>query len=207
MAGDDENGNGSKRPLTRSEKFKNYCLGIAALTALLLGTFNILKGEPRAEKAWETLRDQSNVLADTVNKLTKRVIFLQAHESGRTAAQLQLQLDSAERKILKLEELLKGKTTTVTSATATPPPPPPTPTCRSGQALIDGRCRYVQPVVAKRLKEDAAEQAKIRKRLLEEKRKRIEEERRSKKLMQQLTAPHPPAPMKMLPSKLDEAGK
>jgi hypothetical protein len=189
-----EDGDNGKRSLSRAEKFRNYCVGLGALTALILGAWANLKGEPRAEKTWETLRDQVNELTETVNKLTKRVIFLQAHESGRTAAEIQLKLDAAEAAIAKLKAP-QAK------------PSPPEKKCREGYVLAGNRCRKVSKAVSKKLEQAAIAKTEAHRKLLVEKKKRLEEERRRRKLMQQLAAPHPPAQMKKLPLKLDEAVK
>jgi hypothetical protein len=201
-----EDESGKKVVLSRAEKFKNYGIGIGAMSALLLGIWANVKGEPTAEKTWETLRDQMNNMAETVNKLSKRVIFLQAHESGRTAAEIQLKLDAADKKIASLEAKLK-----------TSPAPASKPAvavlnksqkkCKEGFVLVDRRCHRAPKAVARKLAQDAAERIKDRRKLLEEKRKRIDAERRKKALMQQIQSPPPPAPLRMLPRKLDEAGK
>lgn len=205
----EDNGNGKKRrPLTQSEKFKNYCLGIAALTALILGLINILKGEPTAERTWATLRDQTNALTETVNKLTKQVIFLQAHENGRTSAKLELKLEEAEKKISKLQS---AKPALVSKSSAGSSKPvklnKPQKKCKDGFVLAEGRCRRVHKAVAKKLARDEVEKAEARRRLLEEKKKRLEAERRKRALMKQMTEPAPPKPIPKLPYKLDEAGK
>lgn len=200
----EDGGNGKKRPLTRAEKFKNYCIGLGALTALILGAWANLKGEPRAEKTWETLRDQVNELTETVNKLSKRVIFLQAHESGRTAAEIQLKLDAAEAALAKLKA---SQPTPLKVLDKPQVKPAPEKKCREGYVLADNRCRKVPKAVAKKLEQATIAKAEAHRKLLVEKKKRLEEERRRRKLMQQLAAPHPPAQMKKLPLKLDEAVK
>lgn len=103
----DDNGNGKKpKPLSRAEKFKNYCIGIGAMTGLILGLWANLKGEPKAEEAkdkatkaestadktWKTLRDQVNKLAEAQQKLHVRMVHIQAHDEGYRAAKMLLQL-------------------------------------------------------------------------------------------------------------------
>jgi len=83
-----------KRPTTFAEKFRNICLGLGALTALILGAWANLRGEPTAEKTYTVLREQVNRQADAINRLHQRVVWLQAHEEGRTSASLQQQLDN-----------------------------------------------------------------------------------------------------------------
>jgi hypothetical protein len=200
--------NGKRRPLTQSEKFKNYCLGIAALTALILGLINILKGEPTAEKTWVILRDQTNSLTETVNKLTKQVIFLQAHESGRTAAKLELKLEEAEKKLSRLQSVKPALVSKSSSGSSRPAKlSKPQKKCKDGSVLADGRCRRVHKAVAKKMAQDEVEKVEARRRLLEEKKKRLEAERRKRTLMKQMTEPAPPKPIPKLPTKLDEASE
>jgi hypothetical protein len=100
-----------KLPLTRSEKFKNYCLGIAALTALILGLINIFKGEPTAEQAqsqvlenWKTTVEKVNKLRDSVNKIAevqqkygRWIVACQAKQEGWNAGKLYTQLEEAHK--------------------------------------------------------------------------------------------------------------
>jgi len=195
-----------KGPLTFSEKFKNVCLGIAALSALILGTFNMFKGEPVAEKTWTTLRTQVNDISGVVNKLTRRVVFLQAHESGRMAAEVQLRLEALQKE----NDALRAAQAARTPSTAPAPSPAPKAgteqKCSAGHLLAGGRCQRVPLAVAKRVKEDEAE---LRRRLEEEKRRGIELEKRKQQLMQQVQQKPPPAPdsIRALPKKLEDASK
>lgn len=114
MSQDNGNGNGNgkpKRPLSLSEKFKNYCLGIAALTALILGMINIFKGEPTAEQAqsqvvenWKTTVERVNKLRDAVNKIAevqqkygRWIVSCQAKQEGWNAGKLYTQLEEARK--------------------------------------------------------------------------------------------------------------
>lgn len=206
---DEDNGNGKKRPLTRAEKFKNYGIGIGAMSALLLGIWANVRGEPTAEKTWTTLRTQVNAVSDAVNKLTRRVVFLQAHESGRTAASIQLKLEEAEKKIARLEASLaaRGASPAAPRVAAAPPPSSPEKKCKEGYVSVDNRCHRVSRAISKKLKAEKAETTRLTKQVAEEKRKRLEIERRKKALMQQLSTPPPPAPLPKLPAKLDQAAK
>lgn len=198
--------NGKRRPPTRAEKFKNYCIGLGALSALLLGIWANVKGEPIAEKTWATLRIQVNALIESVNKLHVRVVSLQAHEEGRTAAEIQLKLDGLQRRYDAL--VAKQGTQTATSA---PVPAPAAPReCRKGLVRgSDGRCRYVHRTVAAKVQEDKKRAAAARKALEAEKRRRLEAERRRRELMKRLqqAAKPAPKPMPKLPVKLDEAAQ
>lgn len=107
-----DNGNGKpKRLLSLSEKFKNYCLGIAALTALILGMINIFKGEPTAEQAqsqvaanWKSTVDRVNKLREAVNKMAdvqqkygRWIVACQAKQEGWNAGKLYTQLEEAHK--------------------------------------------------------------------------------------------------------------
>ena len=205
MADDDK-----KRPLGLSEKAKNYGLAIGAASALILGLVNSFRGEPKAERTYAVMRDQVNALTDTVNtlsagvdKLAKRVVFLQAHEEGRTAALIQLKLEKTEKELSRLKSPPKPILRSLSQLLSKPSKP----ACRDGFVLVDGRCRHAHKAVAKKLAKQAAEKEDTRRLLTEEKKKRREAERRKKTLIQQLILPHQnPAPPK-LPRQLDEEAK
>jgi hypothetical protein len=194
--------NGGKE--SRSIKFRNYAIGLGSMTALILGVFNYARGEPEAEKTWTTLRKQVNALTRKVNKLGARVVFLQAHEEGRTAGKLEAKLEAAEKKISLLEGSHGPRT----------PPPASAPTttmhirteCKADYVLAGGRCRKVPRAVAKKIAQDEVEKVSARRRLEEEKRRRIEAERRKKALMKKMSMPEQ-KPLPELPEKLDEAAK
>lgn len=84
-----------------SIKIRNICIGLGALSGLILGLVANCRGEPIAEKTWITLRDQVNKQSALINKLHVRTVFLQAHEEGRTAANLQLQLEDLKKQLEK----------------------------------------------------------------------------------------------------------
>ena len=150
------------RPLSRSERVKNYLIGIGALTGLILGLFSVLKGEPVAEKTWDTLRIKMNEQAKAINRLSRRVVFLQAHEEGRTAAALQAKLEALEKKL------------------ETQKPAPAPVKCRKGFVLgDDGKCRRVPKTVAVRVKKVATA---AKKELARERKKRKQVEQRERLL-------------------------
>lgn len=101
-----------KKELSRSEKFLNYTKGLAVILPVVgafgLGIFNLAKGEPVAEKTWETVRDKLNEQSIVIDKLTKKVLYWQGHESGRSAGALYEKLQQAEK---KNEELTAQLTT------------------------------------------------------------------------------------------------
>lgn len=111
--GDDDNG--KKRPLTRAEKFKNYCLGLGALTGIIIGLLAHLKGEPEADKAndkadeavakavkaYETVTKQMNEVVKAQRKLHLRMVHIQAHDEGYRAAKMMLELQDENDKLRK----------------------------------------------------------------------------------------------------------
>lgn len=111
MSKDDGNGK-PKRPLSRSEKFRNYCLGLAALTGLILGTWANLKGEPEAKQAqaqlvqnWKSTVEKVNKLRDAVHKVAgvqqkygRWIVACQAKQEGWNAAKLYSQLEELRKK-------------------------------------------------------------------------------------------------------------
>jgi hypothetical protein len=118
----DENNNGkTRKPLTFTEKVKNVCLGLGAMTGLILGVVANVKGEPEAQEAkdkgdeiWKTLKGkvdkQSKALnsqSEAIEKLSRRVIFLQAHEAGFNAGKMYAELQAANSEIAKLRN--KGR--------------------------------------------------------------------------------------------------
>lgn len=204
----EENGNGKKRALTKSERFKNYCLGIAALTALILGTFNILKGEPTAQKAWDVSEKQINKNRDAINKLgdgLRKLHLMFVHMQGQTEGYNNARLLS---KIEKLEQenasLKKG--TPVAAAVA--PVSPAEKDCAPGWVEVKGRCTKNPTAIAKAAKAAQAEVGKVEAKLAKERKLRKAAEKAKLQMQQiQLPYPKPPAKMAPVPSKLDDAVK
>ena len=205
---EDENG---KRPLTRAEKFKNYCFGIGALSALLLGIWANVKGEPVAEKTWETLRTQLNYVSDTANKLQLRMTYFQARQELQTAMEIQQKLDALQKKY----DAVTGKAPNpilpkpVMKLTVKPPS-----ACPKGQVRDSAeKCRHVHRAVASKVLKTEKRAEALGKALVLERQKSKDLERGKSDLMrkyiQQSKAPPPPAPkpIKALPDKLDEARK
>lgn len=195
----------SKKP-SRWEAWKNFCIGVGALSALLLGAWANLKGEPVAEKTWTTLRDQVNKQTELLNRLHSRVIFLQAHEEGRTAASLQAKVDSLQKELDALRQ-------------STPPPggvgkPAPAPAsqpkaCAQGFVEdVHGRCRQVTKGIADRLNKEQRRGDAATVALAIERRKRQEAEQRKlelqRKLLEGVKSKVEPT-LKSLPAKLEDA--
>lgn len=203
---EEENGKEKRRPLTFSEKVRNILIGLGAASGLILGLVSNCKGEPVAEKTWVTLRTQVNDISGVVNKLTRRVVFLQAHEAGRTAAEVQLKLEALQKETAVLRAALaaKGASPTPSPAPAAPPKAGTEQKCSDGHILANGRCQRVPLAVAKKVKED---EAALRQKLEEEKRRRKELEQKEqlmKKLQQQPEPPRPPPTLRALPKKLED---
>lgn len=201
--------NGRKRTI-QSEKVRNYLIGIGALTGLILGLFSMFRGEPMAEKTWATLRVQVNALTEAVNKLHAKVVFLQAHEEGRTAAAVHIKLDALQKKYDALTAEQGGQKSTNMAVLGQHPASTRPAACRKGFVRgSDGRCRYVHRAVAAKVQADEKRAAAARAALEAEKRQRLEAERRKRELMKRLhqAAKPAPKPLPKLPIKLDEAAK
>lgn len=199
---EEETGKEKREPMTLAEKVKNILIGLGAVSGLILGLVSNCRGEPVADKTWTTLRTQVNDISGVVNKLTRRVVFLQAHEAGRTAAEVQLRLEALQKEAATFRAAL--------AARGAPPKPSPAPTaapkasteqkCSEGHLPANGKCQRVPMAVAKRVKEDAAA---LRQELDVEKRRRQEFEQKEK--LRQVRSSKPPASLRMLPKKLEDA--
>lgn len=185
---------------SKSEKFKNYLFGVGAISGLILGLLSQFKGEPVAQKTWDALSKQVNTVSDAVNRLSKRVIFLQAHESGRMSASLHLKLEEADKKISRLEEQLAKK------SAAPDLSKPKTHSCKEGSIPIAGKCVTAPKAVRQQLMKDAAEKALAVFRLAKERKLRQELERK-KLTLKQMAIPKAPASIRRLPTKLDDLRK
>jgi len=82
--------------LSRSEQVRNYLLGLGALTGLILGLIAQFKGEPMAEKTWETVRRALNEQAKAVNRLRTRMVYFQAWQEAKTAVETQKKLEELQ---------------------------------------------------------------------------------------------------------------
>lgn len=185
---------------SKSERFKNYLFGIGAISGLILGLLSQFKGEPVAQKTWDALSKQVNTISDAVNRLSRRVIFLQAHESGRMSASLHLKLEEADKKIARLEEQLAKK------SAAPDLSKPKSQSCKKGSIPIAGKCVMAPKAIRQQLMKDAAEKALAIFRLTKERKLRQELERK-KLTLKQMAMPKAPASLKRLPSRLDDLRK
>lgn len=82
---------------TRSEKVKNYLIGIGALTGLILGLLAQFKGEPVAEKTWHTLREQVNKQTESINGLYTQIEVLKAMQDARMSVELEHELEELRK--------------------------------------------------------------------------------------------------------------
>lgn len=189
-----------RREPTTTEKVKNVCIGLGALTGLLLGFFAFIKGEPVAEKTWTTLRDQVNMQSDAINKLHSRVIFLQAHEEGRTAATLQTKVDALQKEL----DDVKRVALAVKVAPATTRP-----ACTEGQLLDDvGKCRFAPKTAIDKVRKETKRADTAVKAFAEEQKKRRELELKKRDLMQkmlELSKSKSNPALQSLPAKLEDA--
>lgn len=207
------------KKLSRSEKVRNYCIGLGALSALILGLVANFKGEPVAQKAtedidktWRKLRFQVNKQSDAINKLHLRMVHFQGTQEGFTAGKLQEKLEliqkkydelagSQPKKVAKLQQAKKP------TAVAAKPAPKPKKECPPGRVEAEGRCRKVTKAVAKRVAKDSQKVAEAQRKLAEERRRREELERKKRALERKMTQQKQQAVPKLspLPAKLDDA--
>jgi len=212
MAKDEDESNGKKRPLTRSEKFRNYCIGIAALTGLILGTFNILKGEPTAQKAWDTSqeainknRESINKLGDGLRRLHLMFVHMQGQQEGYNNAKMMQEIEGLK----KDNEALRKKSASSQGASGERLVEAPNDKdCHPGWVRVGGKCTKNRATIAKAVKNAREEVKRAKEKLLLERRLRKAAERANVQ-MQQIPLP-PPKPMPKLspvPRELDKASK
>lgn len=94
----------AKNGMSKSERFKNYFIGIGATTGLVLGLLAQFRGEPVAEKTWTTLRDQVNKQTERINELYVRMESFQAAQRARDAIRLEYELDELRKSYEGLQE-------------------------------------------------------------------------------------------------------
>jgi len=155
----------SRRPLTLSEKIRNVCIGLGAVSGLILGLVANCRGEPVAEKTWDTLRGEVNKQSTAINRIHARLVYLQAHEEGRHAADLQIRLEALQKQYDSLKSKLPLREIKVTGRAITPSP------CKDGHIEVGGLCKKVAPAIAKKVEAQEQAAAAAKKKLLEEKRR------------------------------------
>lgn len=198
-----------KRPsgpvrMLQGERLRNYAAAIAillgalpAVGSLIVSLVTAYRGEPVAQKTWETLRAEVNKQAEAINKLHLRIVHFQGHQEGQTAAELQHKLDDLQRKYDEIKEKDEPSKEKVEAPKK----------CRSGQVLAEGKCRSVPRAVNDLVKKKEEELKKVKKEAEEEKRRHREEERkRIRQQTQKLAKPAPPL-LKGLPKHLDDVAE
>lgn len=216
--------NGKKRPLSRSEKFRNYCIGIAALTGLILGVVNIVMGEPTAKKAWETSEKAINKNRRAINKLgdgMRKLHLMFVHMQGQTEGYNNAKLLHKIEKLEEINERLRQgkpvvKREATSGATSAPASKPEAVVevlrgdkpCHPGWVRIKGKCTKNRAAIAKAAVEAQKSAAAVKVKLVKERRLRKAAER-AKAQMQQIRIPEPKPPPKLapMPKNLDEASK
>ena len=196
----------TRLPLLRSERVRNYLIGVGAASALILGLLAQFQGEPVAEKTWEVLRANQNKHAKELNRIRMRLVYFQAWQEASTAMDLQKRLEALQK---KYDAVIAGKpqakaTTSKPMAVAVKPPDIE---CKPGWALgADKQCHKVRPTVAARIKTVAAQAELVKQRLLEERKHRAAAEHKKNVLMRSLTQ-QKSDDLPSLPAKLDDVTK
>lgn len=203
-----------RRPPTMGEQVFSWCKALAVLVPAIIACYAaFFKGEPVAEKTWDTLRAQVNKQSDSINKLHLRIVYFQAQSETQTAIAIQQKLDQLQKKYDAL--VLEKKTASAAVAPIPtriaaadppppPPPPPPTPKCRRGQVEAGGRCQWVPPAVRAKLKAQEVHRVTVEGKLRKEKALRTKlEERELVKARMQEQAPQ----LKALPKGLEDAAR
>lgn len=138
-----------KAPKTLGEKVSTWAKAIGVIGATLVAVYGVIKSdnaEQGVDKSYETLAEQVNKQNKVINaqsekleKLTRRMVFFQAHQAGFSAGKLhesnevlQKQLDELRAKKIpksvsreQLIEILRGvpKPTKAKKPPALPAPP------------------------------------------------------------------------------------
>lgn len=214
-----------KRPSSRSERFRNYCLGIASLSALILGVWANVKGEPKADKAWATAQKKLTENRDTINKLNDGLrrlhllfVHMQGQSEGYNNAKLMTKMAEQEAKI---DQLTRTKATPARrkpaiggGAGASPAiygsisniARKPKKKCPPGWVRIKGRCSKSRTAIAKAVTDARSQAIEARRKMLKE-RARHRTIERAKVQRPRMPEPKPPAKLMPVPKSLDKASK
>ena len=202
-----------KLPPTRAEKFKNYCIGLGALTALILGTINMAWDrskavEKKSDSGYEKLAKTVNELASFSSKVQLKLAILQAKEEERTAMRVFQKLEASEAANKKLREQLdaiaKGTVAKKVARTKPAVKVAKVSGCKRGQIEdAAGKCRWVPRSVAAKVFVDhmKSQASKIQLDLERERRKRAE---REKRLMSKKVQAAQKTYIKKVPLKMDD---
>jgi len=186
---------------SKSERFKNYLIGIGATTGLILGLLAQFKGEPIAEKTWETLREQVNKQTESINELYVRMEAFQAAQDARSAADLEHELEDLQKKYDALLEGREGSGEENKAATKK---------CSPGYVTgSDGVCRAVHASVANRVKKSEKRAASAIEELQKERTRRLAAEDGKNEMLRKLSeyGKEKQGQLETLPKNLDEASK
>jgi len=192
--------------ISKSEKIRNYLIGIGAMTGLILGLVSQFKGEPYAEKTWKVLQARTNEHSEKLNRLHIRMVSFQAVQEVRSIMELDTKLTDLQK---KHDELLgKLKSQKKVPAPALKMRLVSINRCRRGQIKgADGHCRDVHKAVEAKVKAVEKQEASAREALKSEKKKRMKAEKGKKYLMKRLLQQAEAKPIKALPATLEEASK
>ena len=136
-----------KKPAkTLGEKLIPWGQFLGLVCGALLGIYaSFVKGEPKATKTWEVLRDQVNQQSEAINKLHLRMVFLQAHQEGANAASLQLKLDQLQVKYDTMLKQLKAPSPTPVRVKPAPvPTAAPAPTLDAMKKAMEDERRRME---------------------------------------------------------------
>ncbi len=136
-----------KAAKTLGEKLIPWGQFLGLICGALLGVYaSFVKGEPKADKTWEVLRDQVNQQSEAINKLHLRMVFLQAHQEGHNAATLQLKLDQLQAKYDAMLKHLKAPAPTPVRVKPAPPVPTavPAPTLDAMKKAMEDERRRME---------------------------------------------------------------
>lgn len=197
---------GIVKAFTGSEKLKDYAGAIAillgalpAVGSLIVSLATAYKGEPVAEKTWNTVRIQLNQQAEMINNLRLSVIKVQAHEEGKTLASLQIKLDELQKRYDQLLSKNKSSEFKVESSSKIIE-------CQEGFINIKGKCQAVPRMLENRFKEEQQKTELMKKRLEEERSRRVLEENRRRIVEKKIQAVKNEEPLlRPLPKELDDA--
>jgi hypothetical protein len=216
LNGDAENGEGKqgkkRREPTLGERVFSWCKAMAVLVPAIIACYAaFFKGEPVAEKTWDTLRAQVNKQSEAINKLQLRIVYFQAQSETQTAMAIQQKLDELQKKydaalLAKKQAPAPGTAPIAVRPQPPPPPPPPPPAqCRKGYVEAGGKCTKVAPAVLARIEKEKARRTDAEKKLKVELKHRALLEKKAKAQHQQMqkTAPE----LRALPKGLDDAAK
>lgn len=220
MGDNDEKAQGEERQrlpsgevvaLKRSEKIKNYAtaisLAIPAISGLIIGLVALNKGEPKAEKAYETLQEEVNKQAEVLKDIHLKLAKHEGWEEGKQAGKLQLKLDQLQRRY----DALLAKYESAKGGKKPAPPSAAKDDCPLGQVRIKGKCKKPPKAVSAVVAAMQRKEADTRRRLLAEKQRRIALERKKAELLRQLQQQRqrssPIYNLRRLPAKLDHLRK